>query len=114
MLSQVRGSVWITSTDKECKEPLADRRFEIRSPLLDAKAKKGVDECNLNPFWAALRGVSPKSVHNMELAMETVNIPHMSFNFLQKIPADISVRMPVLRNVAPIEKDDVLCLPLLA
>ena len=88
MWSQVRGSVRTVVKDNRLKQqPLAKRpetRFEIRSPCLDAKVKKGLELCMVNPFWVVVRCVGSKSVHNMELGIEMVQIPHLDLKGAKK------------------------------
>ena len=121
MLSQVpvtvRAAGMMDRRRKDYKPEKKEKGFLMRSPLLAGLAAKQRDECleNLNPFWAALRSQSPKSCHNME--METMVFFDSGFALKgDKFPKlrksiEFSVELPILRNVANIEKGEILCLP---
>lgn len=121
MLSKLALSVSATVRDKRCKPKVnqSDRKtaFEIRSPLLAArKHTKFADLLeNIPPFWALLRGASPKQPHNMELEntpftdsgfdVKGVQFPKVAKGF------ELIIDMPIARNCCNIEKDEILCLP---
>ena len=115
MLSLVRGSTRTVLKDKRIKNKddlptSGESSFAIRSPLLDAKANKGADGFNLNPFWVVLRCVGPKSVPNMKLEFESVTIDHLDLAGMDKKGLETEIRLPILRNSTQIENGDVLCL----
>ena len=65
----------------------------------------------MHPFWAVVKCVSAKSVHNMELTQETFIIPHTSLKGVAKSTLQTTITLPVIRNIAALEKDHVLTLP---
>ena len=118
MLSEVRGSIRESikdkrTADKTKRQNRPERRFEIRSPLLDARAKKGEEfsMSTLHPFWAVLRCVGPKTLNNMELVLEPLVVPHLDLPGTKKGSLETGVVIPMLRNVSAIEKGDILTLP---
>jgi hypothetical protein len=120
MLSEVRGSIRESVKDprnvKKARVERPHRRFEIRSPLLDAQPKKGVkfQMSTLHPFWAVLRCVGPKTQNNMEMSTELIDVPQVEMRGIQKSLLRTVVEMPVLRNVSALEIGDILTLPWLA
>ena len=62
----------------------------------------------MHPFWAVVKCVSAKSVHNMELTQETFSIPHTSLKGVAKNTLITTITLPVMRNIIALEKDDVL------
>ena len=88
--------------------------------MLEAAAKQNHAVCmerlQTNPFWAVLKCLGPKSLHNMEMETEAVVVPQICFKGSRVIgrgrkALDFIVQIPVLRNVVAIEKGDILCLP---
>ena len=118
MLSTLPLTVVASRRDKRIKfdEKKADvvTKMEVRSPLtkLTAKTHDKLLE-NLNPFWAIVRCVNPKSSNNMELVSTVFNDtgPDVGGSKFPKLAVSFSVEVPVLRNVCSIEKDEILCLP---
>ena len=121
LLSQVKLNVFAGQADRRRKsdaQAVKTTPFVIHSPLLAGKALKNRYACveNLAPFWAVLRA-EPGSFHNMELTsaiFRDAGVDLKGGNF-PKIPQAVafSVELPILRNVSPISKGDVLCLPFL-
>ena len=70
--------------------------------------KKGDEVPNVHPFWAVIQCKSHKSVHNMELSMETFIFPHTVLKGAPKHMLVTTVSLPVLKNCEALEKDDVL------
>ena len=121
MLSEVRGSIRESIkdkriTDKTKGQTRPERRFEIRSPLLDAKAKKGEEfsMSTLHPFWAVLRCVGPNTLNNMKMSTELIDVPQVEMRGIKKSLLRTVVEIPVLRNVSALEIGDILTLPWLA
>ena len=110
MLSYAFGSIATNWKDKRRAAEKEDRTFELRSPLCAPGAKKGVELCNVNPYWAVLRAVGPQAAHNMEFAESSSFFPWLDFHKMPKTGLESVVCLPVLRNVIPIEKGQVLIL----
>ena len=111
MLSQVTVHIRGAVKDKrKNRESEAQRTFEIRSPLLDTQGQR---DGGLNPFWAVLRCVGPKSLHNMEFDREVIVVPqlHLKIPGIKRRDLEFCVEIPVLRNVAGIEANDILTMP---
>ena len=120
MLSHVKLNVLAVRRDGPRKDrSVKTTPFVIHSPLLAGKSQRLRDACveNLTPFWAVLRCAGPRSCHNMELDSTIFGDPGMdikggSFPKTSHAAA-FNVELPILRNVSPIKKGDVLCLPFL-
>ena len=65
----------------------------------------------VHPFWAVIKCLSAKSVHNMELTKEGFVVPHTPLKGLAKNTLRTTVTLPVLRNIVALEKGHVLTLP---
>ena len=87
--------------------------YTITSPLLRANSKKGdeIKTAEVHPFWAVIRQLSSKLAHNMELAEEYFVLPHIEMKGLSKSTLQTVVKLPVLRNITPINTGDLLTLP---
>ena len=87
------------------------------SPVMHGRKGAEREKClqRLSPFWAVLGVAGAKRRSNMEIELmifrEQAFLP--SSNDFPKVPAGASfqVSVPILRNVTPIEKDEVLCIP---
>ena len=70
---------------------------------------------NIAAFWAVLRCAGPKADNNMELDVLVFRDAGCEVKGGQypKFPkgVELSVELPIIRNVRPIEKGEVLCLP---
>jgi hypothetical protein len=122
LLSHVKLNVYAGQMDRRRKsdtKAVKTTPFVIHSPLLAGKSQKNRSACveNLAPFWAVLRCAGTSSWHNMELDSATLSDPgfELKGGSFPKIPqtAGFRVELPILRNVSPISKGDVLCLPFL-
>ena len=120
MLSTVHATIYSGMKDRRKKEATESGKtahFVIRSPLLDGKKVKCRQSCmeNLVPFWAVLRCFGPRCSHNMEL--EDITFSADGFEpKAGKFPKSlknmqVTVDLPILRNVSNIAKGDVLVLP---
>ena len=106
-----------TKASETPEELNKDSWYIMPSPLLDAKKPEFRATCtkNISPFWTVLKAAGRKSNPNMELDVCTFR--EAGFTFLDgqypKIPGGMVfvVDIPVLRNVTPIAKGDILCMP---
>ena len=87
--------------------------IQLKSSSQDGKAEDLNTEL-IHPFWAVLKCPNVKSVHNMQLSMEDFVVPKQwcKIDGAQKPVVQTVVTLPVLRNILPIEKDDVLTVAL--
>ena len=73
--------------------------------------QQGKSVPQVHPFWSVIRCKSPKSVHNMEVCMQTFIVPHISLRGAPKNMLVTTVSLPVLRNCEALEEEDVLTVP---
>ena len=87
--------------------------FEFISPLDKKPPKKGaeINAEDVHPFWAMIKCLSAKLVHNMEFVEESFVLPHTLLKGLTKPTLQTTVTLPVLRNIDAIENGDVLTAP---
>ena len=87
--------------------------FELTSPLVKKPAKRGeeIDTASVHPFWAVIRCMGSKSIHNMEMTLESFVLPHATLKGLDKPPAlQTTVTLPVYRNIVAVDENDILTL----
>ena len=117
MMSKVHANFYEVPRDGRCKTDAKSNppaaTYTITSPLLRANSKKGdeIKTAELHPFWAVIRQLSSKLAHNMELAEEYFVLPHIEMKGLSKSTLQTVVKLPVLRNITPINTGDLLTLP---
>ena len=93
-----------------------DRRRTLETRLV-GKASKNRDSCmgNIVPFWALLRCAGPRAEHNMVLETVVFRDPGFVLKASQypHIPKglEVTVEMPIARNVSHISAGEVLRLP---
>ena len=123
LLSHVKLDVLSVQWDRRRKtdaQSVKTTPFVIHSPLLAAENDKtqkqrsvGVE--NIALFWAVFCCVGPRSYHNMELTSVVFRDPGFEVKggcFPKSSQAvAFNVEVPVLQNVSPISKGDVLVLP---
>jgi hypothetical protein len=122
MLSHVILKVRAGSTDRRRRGEQAEPRtteFAMHSPLLAGRSQRVRGGClaNVPPFWAMLRCAGPRASHNMDFATVVLRDPgwELKAGHFPKVPKGIefSVEIPIIQNVCPISKGEVLCLPFL-
>ena len=117
MLARVCGSVRSSLMDKRRRKTIETEKkddtidFEIRSLLLEPRAKKNLEGYNLNPFRAILRCVGPAAEANMELVDDLFPCPHLNVVGAKANGLESTVSMPVARNTCAIKEGEVLTLP---
>ena len=65
----------------------------------------------VHPFWAVIRCINSKAANNMKLTMENFLIPQRHFKGCEQPNRDTIIALPVLSNIASIEKGDILTIP---
>ena len=113
MQARVRGDIQEVVKDGRRVENRPERTFDLLSPLVSTPPKTGdeVETKKLLPFWAVIRGLSHKSCYNMKMSVEDFTVPQMAFKGCNPVSRNTVVSLPVMRNVAPIDKGDLLTLP---
>ena len=114
MVPRVRGR--IQEVVKDGRRHCADgpqTTFDLMSPFVVAPLKKGdeVKTSEAHPFWAVIRCLNSKSAHNMKLTVEDYALDQTIFKGCQKPNKQTLIGLPVLRNIAPIQKGDILTVP---
>ena len=94
-------------------EPRPPTTFDLMSPFVVAPLKKGdeVKTSEAHPFWAVIRCLNSKSASNMKLTVEDYVLDQSVIKGCLKPNRQTLVGLPVLRNIAPILKGDILTVP---
>ena len=115
MVSKMRGEIQETlQQDARYKKPQTEPRiteYELISPFVKEPWQTGKSVPQVHPFWSVIKCKSPKSVHNMEVCMQSFIVPHISLRGAPKNMQVTTVSLPVLRNCEVLEVDDVLTVP---
>jgi hypothetical protein len=116
MVSKMRGEIQETVHQdgrytKTQQIPPRKTEYELISPFVKEPWQQGKSVPQVHPFWSVIRCKSPKSVHNMEVCMQTFIVPHISLRGGPKNMMVTTVSLPVLRNCEVLEVEDVLTVP---
>ena len=114
MLSRVRGRIQeVVKDGRRSMQPRPPTKFDLMSPFVVAPPKKGmeVNTSDAHPFWAVIRCLSSKSANNMMLTVEDFVLPQLLYKGCDKPNKQTLISLPVLRNIAAIEKGDILTVP---